>query len=156
VSGLDFMSWETFDQNSDEIVAAVRLLVADSKRRRRFQLVTVYEKRTGEPGELLIEVLATSFGPVIVYSVAYGRPANQGSGVPFHTRQARDGRHIARLSGDASRPQVFDVASRAGANYSITRGDLIRLITEHVDPSTFRFIGDDEGALTFKRVARAG
>jgi hypothetical protein len=145
------MSWETFDQNSDEIVAAVRLIVADSKRRRKFQLAAVYERRTNE---LLVEVFQTGFGPVVVYSVAYGHPANQ-PGVPFHTRQARNGRPIARLSGDASRPQVFDVASRAGANYSITRGDLIRLITEEVDPATFRFIGDDERALTFKRVARS-
>jgi hypothetical protein len=152
MSGLDFMRWETFDQNSDEIVAAVRLIVADSKRRRKFQLAAIYERHTNE---LLAEVFSTGFGPVVVYSVAYGQPANRFGGAPFHTRQARDGRPIARLSGDASRPQVFDVASRAGANYSITRGDLIRLITEDVDPSTFRFIGDDEGALTFKRVARS-
>lgn len=59
------MSPDYFESNEAAIRTAVHLLRVNAKRRKRFQLATVYEKRSGE---LLVEVFATSFGPVVVYA----------------------------------------------------------------------------------------
>lgn len=133
------MSSETFDQNSDEIVAAVRLIVADSKRRRKFQLAIVYESHTNE---LLAEVLSTSFGPVVVYSTAIG--AHSRNTVMVGSRQYRRNRPIAALTGE---DQIFDVMSRSNSGYELLGTDLIRFIASDVDPAT--------AGLTFKRVVRS-
>ena len=140
------MSREFFDENRDKIDTALRLLFDDPKLHRQSRLATVYEKRSGE---LLVEVLWTSFGPVVVYS-------NSGGGTSRNTvfvgpRQNRGNRAIAPLSGDADEAQVFFAASRRAAMYEIRRADLIRILGGDVDPATFRFAGDDAGALTFRR-----
>jgi hypothetical protein len=54
---MEYMSREVFHRHRDEITAAVRLLLADPKRRKRFQFATVYEKN--RRNELLAEVLST-------------------------------------------------------------------------------------------------
>ena len=64
-----FRSRETFDANRDEIELAVQLLIANSKRRNRFQVARVYERNSDE---LLAEVLMTGFGPVVAYSAVVG------------------------------------------------------------------------------------
>ncbi len=79
------MSWDVFDRDRAEIEAAVALLLADPKRRKRFQLGAVYEKHTNE---LLAEVLSTNFGPVVVYWTQVGawansKPQPSGAGVPL-------------------------------------------------------------------------
>ncbi|HWF69017.1 MAG TPA: hypothetical protein VG187_05535, partial [Mycobacterium sp.] len=79
------MSWKTFDENRERIEVAVQLLIADPKRRKRFQLAEVFETSSSEQ---LAEVLSTNFGPVVVYSTQVGTMANwkeraPGEGVPL-------------------------------------------------------------------------
>jgi hypothetical protein len=145
---MELMSREVFDQNGDAIGAAVRLLLDNPKRRRQFQLATVYEKRTNE---LLVEVLFTGFGPVVVYSTRIMRSGKSGFG---GVRQYRKSRPIAPLTGKDD--QVFYVMSRSTVGYELWGSDLIRVVAGDVDPATFRFAGDDTGALAFKRVATIG
>jgi hypothetical protein len=154
------MSRETFEQHGDEIVTAVRLILADSKRRRRFQLATVHEKASNE---LLVEALWTLLGPVVVYSTGHVQPSR--NSVWVRPRQDRGGGSIAPLTGAAD--QTFNVVSRSGVEYDIWAVDLIRVITGDVDPATlpnhsqFTAVGnvtvpidgDGTGALTFRRVA---
>lgn len=154
------MSWATFDENRNGISTAVKLLHAEPKRRRQFQLVTVHEKSTGE---LLLEVLATSFGPVVVYSTGIQHASQQSIWVK--SRQDRDGRSVDPLTGDAN--QRFSVTSHSSATYDVWAIDLIRVITGDVDPATLpnhaqfarlanvivQVDGDGVGALSFKRVA---
>jgi hypothetical protein len=132
----------------------VKLLLADSKRRRRFQLATVYEKRTNE---LLAEVLDTGFGPVVVYSAPVGgvlanpKQRTVGQGVPLHFRQHRTSR-VAPLTGEPG--QVLAVMSRTNIDYALTGADLIRVSTGDADRRTFRFTGDDNQTLTFRSMSR--
>ena len=142
----NFMSWDVFDRDGTEIETAVRLLLLDPKRRRRFQLGAVYEKRTTE---LLAEVLSTSFGPVVVYWAQVGawansKPRPSGVGVPLHMRQHRKSRPVAPLTGEAD--QLFRVMSRSNTSYELRGVDLIRAITEGVDLP--------QAALTFKGLTR--
>lgn len=158
------MSRETFEQHGDEIHTAVRLLLADSKRRKRFQLATVHERSSKE---LLAEVLDTSFGPVVVYSTGIAATSRATSNLPMiGTRQYRGNRAISPLTGDAG--QTFDVVSRSNVMYDIWGRDLIHVITGEVDPATLpsysqfttigdvtlQIDGDGAGALTFRRVGR--
>ncbi len=147
------MSREVFDRNGEQIVTAVRLLLADPKRRKRRQLVAVYEKNEKRTHELVAEVLRTNFGPVVVYSTHVGTWANEkhrgpGEGVPVHLRQYRKSRSIKPLTGEAD--QAFSVMSRSNTLYEITGTDLSRIITGDVNPQTFRFPSDDGGKLTFR------
>ena len=141
---MDYMSREVFGQHRDEITAAVKLLLADPKRRKRSQLATVHEKRSHE---LLAEVLKTSLGLVVAYSAGVGTMANwtprgQGQGVPLHLRQHRQNRAIAPLTGEDS--QVVSVMSRSNTEYQLRGADLVRLIAGDIDQS-------DDRALVFHR-----
>jgi hypothetical protein len=135
------MTREMFDQNAEEICTAVRFLLANPKRRKKFQLATVYEKRTNE---LLAEVLSTVFGPVVVYVTAIG--AHSRNTVMVGSRQHRRGRPIGPFTGEPH--QIFDVMSRSNASYALLGADLIRAIAEDT-------ASDETGALIFKRVARS-
>ena len=140
---MEFMSQDVFDSNNEQIRIAVQLLLAKPESRKKFQLAAVYEKSSGD---LLAEVLPTALGPVVVYATStMGNSLNQ---MMIGPRQIRSGRRIDPLLSDPRVGQVFWAASRSAAMYPITRADLIRIITEEVDPATFRFSGDDAGALT--------
>jgi hypothetical protein len=106
----------------------VTLLVAVSKRRRKFQLATVHEKHTND---LLAEVLSISFGPVVVYSTGFG--ASSRNTVMVGSRQYRGGRPIAPLTGEIN--QSFDVISHSNASYEPLGVDLLRVIAEDADPA---------------------
>jgi hypothetical protein len=143
---MEYMSREVFHQHRDEITAAVRLLLADPRRRKRFQLATVYEKK--RRNELLAEVLSTGFGPVVAYSAGVGTMANRaaqggpGKGVPLHVRQHRQNRIIAPLTGEDG--QIISVMSRSNTEYQLRGVDLARTIAGDVDQS-------DDRALVFHR-----
>jgi hypothetical protein len=146
VSAFAGMSWDTFDENRQEIEAAVRLLLRDSKRRSLFKVVEVYETSTNE---LLAEVLSINFGPVVVYSTQVGVMANwkeraPGEGVPLHLRRQRGPRQITPLTGGSN--QVFWVMSRSDNQYRLSGSDFVRVIADGGRP--------EHPNLTFKRVAR--
>lgn len=119
---LEPMRAETFEQNEAAIANAVKLLSADPKRRRQFRVAGIYETRSGE---LLAEVLATSFGPVIVY--ATGAMAHSRNTAMIGSRQDRD-RRIRPLTAAAG--QTFELMSRANSSHEITAAELVRFVND--------------------------
>jgi hypothetical protein len=90
----DTMSQDVFDQNWSTIAVEVNtILAAKGKTRKRFRIVAVYEKSSGE---LLAEVLRTSFGPVVVYRAgAMGHGSirrDPGAELPSYIIGTRQGR----------------------------------------------------------------
>lgn len=97
---MKFHSREAFDADRENIELAVRLLISDAKRRKRFQIATVYDRAHSE---LVAEVLGINSGPVVAYSARVGGVmANRtGAGsITFHDRQLRDYRMVVPLTGD--------------------------------------------------------
>jgi len=146
VSIASSMSYNTFDENREQIETDVRLLLSDPKRRKLSRLAVLYENSTNE---LLAEVLSTDFGPVVVFWTSIGRWANQkpresGQGEPLHLRQYRKKRSVAPLAAESD--QVFFVMSRSNTLYSVWASDFVRVIT-----GEFPLGGDNEN-LIFKRV----
>ena len=62
--GIGSMNFLTFGNNRPAILAAVNAVMERPKSRKRFRLLAVYERETGE---LLAEVFGTVHGPVVVF-----------------------------------------------------------------------------------------
>ncbi len=58
------MTLREFSENKRAILAAVNAVIEKPKSRKRFRLLAVYERETGE---LLAEVFGTVHGPVVVF-----------------------------------------------------------------------------------------
>ena len=86
---IEGMSQETFDANKQPILAAIDALMDNPKSRKRFRLLALYERSTGE---LLAEVFGTHHGPVVVYR-STGAVTRGRNHAPF----ARQGRGLAEL-----------------------------------------------------------
>jgi hypothetical protein len=83
------MSQETFDEHKAAILDALDTLLDNPKSRRRFRLLALYAKDTGE---LLAEVFRTNHGPLILHRSR--GTANRGrKNYPF----PRQGRGLAEL-----------------------------------------------------------
>jgi hypothetical protein len=83
---IEVMGQQTFDENEPAIRGAVKAIMRDPKRRKRFRLFALHESGGG----LLAEVFDTKHGPVIahhswgstdrLYTVAVGARRGRGQG----------------------------------------------------------------------------
>jgi hypothetical protein len=116
------MSHEVFDRNRSTVFTEIQIiLAAKGKSRRRFRLMAVYEKKTGE---MLAEVFRTSLGPAVVMTAA------DHGGVSQHVAGIR--RDIAPLTGEPNQQFVMKCRSRMYAlngahfnNRSYPSGELV-------------------------------
>jgi hypothetical protein len=125
VSGHERMSWETFGENRPASVAEIRAMLANPKSRKRFNLIELYEKETGE---LLAEVFRTSRGAVVVYRGIEGwdqpfsirdNPEDEARYDSF--RQLRGAPAVLPLTGDPE--QLFSIAPRTAMPYVLPARD---------------------------------
>jgi plasmid stabilization system protein ParE len=113
----DWMSPESFEQNTSAVVAQVRALVANPKSRKRFRIMTLYESNTNE---LLAEVFPTTYGLVV-----YHRERGRVSRARNSATHRHDDSWIAPLTGDPE--ERFRIAvPRSAAEIEITGADIAR------------------------------
>lgn len=121
------MTRQMFDEHRDEIDRAVTLVTKDPKRRKLFQIATVYNRQSSE---LLAEVLLTHYGLVVAYAARTGgvmaNISPGGGGLALHDRQLRDFRWIAPLTGVDG--QTITTMSRGNVAYELALTELIDFI----------------------------
>jgi hypothetical protein len=117
------MSQETFAKNNRAIRAGLAAVISNPKSRRRWRLLPVYEKDTGE---LLAEVFDTLYGPVIWHR-SWGRVLSRTSHNTEFTRQGRSNVVVAPLTDDPD--QRFRIVGRKG-EHTVAAEDLRQSIAE--------------------------
>lgn len=104
------MSQEVFDENRQQITTEVNtILAAKGKTRRRFRIIAIYEKATGD---LVAEVFRTSLGPVVVSLAADAKSFVPNFEEVVGFRQDRTQRDIEPLTGDPRQPFFFSARER--------------------------------------------
>lgn len=108
---IDVMSYDTFTNNIDAIRTEVRTILGTTgNTRRRFRIVALYDKGTGDP---LGEIVRTSFGPVLAYTGMDWSEPNE----PINGRRIvgfRRSRHLSSLEPiTGSDDQFFQIKSRS-------------------------------------------
>jgi hypothetical protein len=116
---MDSMSGETFIPNLSAIVTEVDKLIADPVDRQRVRLLAVYEHASGRQGELIAEVMQTTFGPVVVARTAVEDGAE--------TIRQDSRRNIEPLTDDPA--HRINIASRH-AQFRLSTIDLIAWIAD--------------------------
>lgn len=116
------MTLATFYENKPEILAGVNALMAKSRSRKRFRLVAVYERGSGE---LLLEAFAVSRGPVVVYRTG----SVYRDGDAEFVRQDRGGAAVAVAGLDNDPGQRFNLVSRRHS-YAFFNRDVRRWIID--------------------------
>lgn len=112
------MTYLTFSENKQEILAGLNALMADQKSRKRFRLLAVYVRETGE---LLAEVFSITLGPVIV-----GRSGSiyRGAEDVEFVRQDRGGANLVVAPLDNDPDQRFRLMPSSGGQCTLLNRDL--------------------------------
>jgi hypothetical protein len=117
------MSQETFTENRPAILVALQAVVNNPKSRKRFRLLAVYERVTGE---LLAEVFGTIHGPVIIHR-SWGTILSRSSHNTEFTRQGRSNIVVAPLTDNPN--QKFHIVAH-NTRYTFRCEELRRWIAE--------------------------
>lgn len=119
--GIGSMNFLTFSQNRPAIFAAVNAVIEKPKSRKRFRLLAVYERETGE---LLAEVFGTVHGPVVVFRSGSVHHGDEGA---EFVRQDRGTANLIVVPLDADPDQRFQLIA-SGGQYVFMNRDLRRWI----------------------------
>jgi hypothetical protein len=127
------MNLRTFYENKPAILADIRVLMDNPKSRKRFRLLAVYARETGEP---LAEVFSTNHGPVVVFRS--GSRHHGAEGVEF-VRQDRGSANlvVAPLDNDPD-GQQFPLIASSGGQCTLLNRELRRLIADGLRDGTRR------------------